>query len=336
MKIFKYSDAPIEVHGLPFYHENGILERVPAHIREAVPSLSFLGRRCPGARLCFRTGASRFKLRMELETLSPDIGMSIFACQSANVLIGDRPNARFAGLLNPPNYQTKSVEKEFWKSDKIEDVTIFLPRNEVIANFEIEIDDDAELLPPTPYRYPPMLYYGSSITEGGCCARLTNAYNAIISNRLNADYYNYGFSGSAKGEPVMAELIAKIPMSIFVYDYDHNAPSAEHLEATHEAFFRVIREANPDLPVIILTKPDFDYDRSGDRRRAVIRKTYENAVAAGDKNVWFIDGETFFGDADREFCTCDQCHPNDLGFYRMADVVEPVVRKILEARYPNN
>ncbi|MBQ2709949.1 MAG: hypothetical protein IJF67_16870, partial [Clostridia bacterium] len=75
---------------------------------------------------------------------------------------------------------------------------------------------------------------------------------------------------------------------------------------------------------------------NGDRRRAVIRKTYDNAVARGDKNVWFIDGESFFGDIDRELCTCDRCHPNDLGFYRMAAVVEPVVKAILEARYPNN
>ena len=336
MKIYKYSDAPIEVLGLPFFRENGILERVPAEVREAVPSLKFLGRRCPGARLCFRTAATTFKVRMTLETLSPDIGMSLFACQSANILIGDRPTARFAGLVTPPNYQTKTAEKQFRKSGEIEDITIFLPRNEVIADLEIEVADDAELLPPTPYRYPTMLYYGSSITEGGCCARLTNAYNAIISNHLNVDYINYGFSGSAKGELEMADLINKIPMSIFVYDYDHNAPSAEHLEATHEAFFLRIREKNPDLPIIIMTKPDFDYDINGDRRRAVIRKTYDNAVARGDKIVWFIDGESFFGDIDRHLCTCDLCHPNDLGFYRMAAVVEPVVKEILEARYPNN
>jgi len=336
MKIYKYSDAPIEVHGLPFFHENGILERVPAEVREKVPSLKFLGRRCPGARLCFRTAAKKFKVRMTLETLSPDIGMSLFACQSANVLIGDRSEAMFGGLVTPPDYQTKMAEKEFYKSGEAEDITIFFPRNEVIADFEIEIDDEDELLPPTPYRYPAMLYYGSSITEGGCCCRVTNAYNAIISNHLNADYYNYGFSGSAKGELAMADLINRIPMSIFVYDYDHNAPSAEHLEKTHEAFFLRIREKNPELPVIILTKPDFDYDSSADRRRTVIRKTYENAVARGDRNVWFIDGESYFGNTDRHFCTCDRCHPNDLGFYRMAEVVEPLVKKILEARYPNN
>jgi hypothetical protein len=132
----------------------------------------------------------------------------------------------------------------------------------------------------------------------------------------------------------MADLINKIPMGLFVYDYDHNSPSAEHLAETHVPFFARIREKNPTLPIIMMTKPDFDYDPNAAARREVVRRTYDHAVAAGDKNVWFIDGESFFGDTDRHLCTVDCCHPNDLGFMRMAQVVEPLVKQILEERYP--
>ena len=118
-------------------------------------------------------------------------------------------------------------------------------------------------------------------------------------------------------------------------DYDHNAPSVDHLKETHEPFFRRIREKNPDLPVVMLTKPDYDYDARGAERRAIIRATYENAVAAGDKNVYFVDGETYFGSEDRELCTVDRVHPNDIGHYRMAAMVEPIIKKILEERYPD-
>lgn len=323
------------MHGLPFYSQNGLLERVPAEVRAKLPSLEFLGRRCPGARICFRTNATEFTVKLELETLSPDVGMSIFACQAINVLIGDRPSARFAGLVNPPDYNTKAAQKTFYKNNETEDVTLFLPRNEIIANVELSFPDDALVEAPTPYKYDPILFYGSSITEGGCCCRMTNVYNAIISNRLNVDYYNYGFSGSAKGEPEMAELIASIPMSIFVYDYDHNAPSAEHLAATHEPFFRIIRAAHPNLPVIIMSKPDFDYSPDNAKRRDIIRATWEHALAEGDNNVYFIDGQSLFGEVDRHYCTCDCCHPNDLGFYRMAEVVEPVVANVLAKLYKN-
>lgn len=177
----------------------------------------------------------------------------------------------------------------------------------------------------------PILFYGSSITQGGCATKVGSCYTSIVARRLDAAQINLGFSGNAKGETNMAEYIASKEMSVFIMDYDHNAPDAAHLEATHEKFFRIIREKQPALPILILTMPDFDRDpEKNDRRRAIIRRTYENALAAGDKNVYYIDGETFFGPADRDLCTVDDCHPNDLGFLRMADAVTPVVKEILE------
>lgn len=177
----------------------------------------------------------------------------------------------------------------------------------------------------------PILFYGSSITQGGCATKAGSCYTSIVARRLDAAQINLGFSGNAKGEKNMAEYIASKEMSVFIMDYDHNAPDAAHLEATHELFFRIIREAQPELPIVILTKPDFDNGADKNAvRRAIIRRTYENALAAGDKHVYFIDGETFFGDSDRDLCTVDDCHPNDLGFLRMADAVTPVVRGILE------
>ena len=125
----------------------------------------------------------------------------------------------------------------------------------------------------------------------------------------------------------MADFINTIPMKAFVYDYDHNAPTVEHLRDTHEAFFLRIREKNPLLPVIMMTRPG--KTEKFEERREIVRKTYENAIARGDKNVYFIDGQTFFGEKDRNLCLADNVHPNDLGFYRMAEVIEPVIKKVL-------
>ena len=106
-----------------------------------------------------------------------------------------RPRASPVSSIRP-DYNTKTAQKTFYTSNETEDITLFLPRNEIIANVEVTVPDDASVEPPTPYKYDPILFYGSSITEGGCCCRTTNVYNAIISNRLNVDYYNYGFSGT--------------------------------------------------------------------------------------------------------------------------------------------
>lgn len=328
MKTFSCFEAPLKVFGVPFFDTKKKFERIPAELREALPGLAFLGRRCPGARIGFRTDAESFTVRVKLKTLSADIGMSIYASQAVSVMIGERCSSRFAGIVFPPNYNTLTFERSFKKDGIMEEVTLWLLRNEELESVEVIVDDSATVEEPTPYKYGKALYYGSSITEGGC-GSVINAYNAIISRRLDLDYYNFGFSGNAKGELEMADYINTVDMSIFIMDYDHNAPNVEHLRRTHEPFFKRIREKHRELPILLLSKPDFDYAVDGAERRSVIEETYRNAVAAGDKNVYYIDGESFFGDTDRHLCTADTIHPNALGFYRMAGVIEPAVKKML-------
>ena len=334
MKSYSYKSPEVKVFGIPNFEESQRLCRLPEEIIEQIPKISFLGRRPQGARLGFKTNAGEFTLNIEFETLTPDIGMSIFACQSALVYAGDRQNPRYLGMCHPYNYQSKSFRARFRKGNcDLEDILIWLPRNEIIANITIDFPDDAIVCHPTPYKYStPIIYYGSSITEGGCSCNVNCGYNAIISQHLDTDYINFGFSANAKGELEIADFINTLEMSIFVYDYDHNAPTVEHLRATHEPFFKRIREKHPNLPMIMMTRPAITYGEDEKQRREVVMATYQNAVEAGDKNVYFIDGERFFGEKDRHLCTADGIHPNDLGFYRMAECVEPVIRKILELK----
>ena len=127
----------------------------------------------------------------------------------------------------------------------------------------------------------------------------------------------------------MADYINTLDMSVLVYDYDHNAPNPEYLRRTHQPFFQRIRAKHPELPILMMTRPAAVYEGEILERREIVRTTYEAALAAGDKHVWFIDGETFYGPSDRHLCSFDEVHPNDLGFYRMATVIRPVLEEIL-------
>lgn len=208
---------------------------------------------------------------------------------------------------------------------------LYLPLYNGIKELLLGFNPDAKLLPGRTPRYEkPVVFYGSSITQGGCAPKAGSCYTTILARRMDFAQVNLGFSGSGKGEPHMAEYIASLPMSAFVLDYDHNASTYDHLIATHEPFFQIIRQKHPTLPIVIITKPDFDSNPVVNaRRREIIHKTYENAVAAGDKHVYFVDGQTLFGDTDRDLCTMEGCHPNALGFLRMADRIEPVLRQAL-------
>ncbi len=332
MKVYNFKEAPLRVFGSPLFYKTGKLERMPEEVA-AVIHAPELAKRNPGARVCFRTNAPSFNVKLVLGSNRVDIGMAIFGAQSAAVIIGDRKNPYYAGLVGPSSYEELVVERQIYKkgaNGEMEDVTIFLPRNEPVLDVEISVDDAYVVEEPTPYRdIKPIVYYGSSITEGGCCTIPINAYNAIISNHLDIDYYNLGFSNSARGEDEVCDYIRdNFDMSIFVYDYDHNAPTNQHLEDTHERFFLRFRERHPDVPVIMMSRPWATY-AADDAHRATIRKTYENAVARGDKNVYFIDGESFFEGEDAYRCLVDTVHPNDYGFTLMAKRIEPVIREIL-------
>ena len=177
----------------------------------------------------------------------------------------------------------------------------------------------------------PIVYYGSSITQGACASHPGNAYENVISRELGLDFINLGLSGNGKGEDVMVEYLASLPMLAFVSDYDHNAHTWEHLANTHCKLYRTIREKHPDIPYLMITRPD-DYSTHYDvtlSNRDVIMETFRYARERGDGNVYYLDGSEIFRGAHEDQCTVDGTHPNDFGFSLMADAIGCALRRML-------
>ena len=123
----------------------------------------------------------------------------------------------------------------------------------------------------------------------------------------------------------MAEFIGSIDASMLIMEYDHNAPNADYLRKTHYAFYETVRKLRPDMPIIMTSKHDYyicsyyvKSQKENVERRKVVIESYERAKKSGDKNVYFIDGKDLLKGPNREDCTADGVHPNDLGFYRIA------------------
>jgi hypothetical protein len=85
----------------------------------------------------------------------------------------------------------------------------------------------------------------------------------------------------------------------------------------------------------MMSRPDFykgldtTYSRDSVKRRQAIIDVYNYARSVGDENVYYIDGEGIFRGDYEDCCTVDGCHPNDLGFSRMAKTVEATLRRIM-------
>ena len=129
----------------------------------------------------------------------------------------------------------------------------------------------------------------------------------------------------------MCRYLAKRDMCMFVFDYDHNAKTTEFLENTHYKFYELFRSINPDVPFVMVSRPDFihEFDDSV-KRRSIIMESYKKAIEKGDKNVYFIDGETLMNPYDEFRCTIEGVHPNDVGFSRMSEIIGNKINEILK------
>ena len=323
---------PFTLYGVTAPSGNEGFHRMPCDIADKVSEgVSQLNYETSGGRLRFMTDSPYVCISVRIKHAGI---MAHFApCGSYGFDMYERENGKysFRGSFLPPIVPTESycASRAFSDGQKMRDITIDFPLYSALYSVSVGLKKGSKLGKAPAYTVrKPVVYYGSSITQGACATRPGLMYPAILSRKLDCDYIDLGFSGNARGEQIMAEYIASLPMSAFVYDYDHNAPSPAFLEETHGRFFETFRAKQPDTPVIILSRPRFVQDEDTRARFAVIRKTYEKALADGDKAVYFLNGEELMALAGDDG-TVDDCHPTDLGFRSMANAVEPILRTVL-------
>lgn len=342
MKFHHVFEEPFKLYGLYKPYETKKFQRMPEEeamkLNKQVQSLYL---HTSGARIRFKTDSTKILLRSILPKLTkhdhmPKTGSSCFDLY----VNGEYKNCFRHGFLGGVQASTAESIENVYDSNitlgekKMRDILINFPLYNKVDDVFIALDEDAIIEAPTPYTIEkPFVIYGSSITQGGCASHPGNAYANVLSRRFDADIMNLGFSSGAKGEQSMAEYISSIDISLFIYDYDHNA-SVSHLAETHEPFFKTFRKAQPDTPVIMVSAADGWFGEIPERKQT-IRTTYENAIASGDKNVYFIDGKTIYAPVGRSACTVDHIHPNDIGFLMMANAFEVVIKEILEKKKGN-
>jgi lysophospholipase L1-like esterase len=342
---FVFIDAqntPFVIEGLPWLKaNNGIYHRLelnsPASkVNDGVKELSW---HTAGACIRFRSDSPEIMIRAKLAH-SCDMNHMPRAGSAGFDSFFKMPGRKllYNKTLQPNPKQTELTGIVGVNPDKkFCDWVINFPLYGGAESVEIGLKTGSRIAPPRAHKIDrPVLFYGSSITQGGCASRPGNVYTSMLCRAVDAEQINLGFSGSARGELAMAEAINSLDLSVFVLDYDHNAPDINHLQKTHEPFFQAIRKAHPQLPVIMVSRCDFAYNSKEaveicKKRRDVIKQTFDNAVKNGDKKVWFVDGETLFGSDLRDCCTVDGCHPNDLGFYRMYKTILPILKEALKS-----
>ncbi len=320
--------SPAMVEGL---HEN-TWHRLPPQVVTQVNREVFTELAAYTSGGVFRFSAEAGTVAIRAELSNPNMHMPhmpLTGSSGIDILVAGKYRSTLQAKLGEPLLKGEIT------LDKTSEITLYLPLFNGIESLEIGLLPHKTLLPATAYSDPkPLLFYGSSITQGGCASRPSNAYTALVSAWLGRPFRCLGFSGNAKGDLPVAEYIAKETMSAFVYDYDHNTFSHTHLKETHLPFLLTILKEQPKLPVLMLSKPDlhpWNQQVQEDLRRTVIQESYEFCKKEG-YHVSFVDGASLFEEEARQYCTVDATHPNDLGFYQMAKRIYPVLKEMYQTR----
>lgn len=330
---FDAEEEPFKIYGV--FHEGDRFRRMPENIAKSVSEgVHYLHSNTAGGRVKFITDSPYVAISVVLDKAWAMNHFAYTGVAGFDLYEKTDDGEKYRGTFRPPTANESKGYESIIRLDgqKQREFTINMPLYTDVKKIYIGLKEGSKISAPGEYKNEkPVVYYGSSITQGACASRPGMSYEGIIQRALDIDYINLGFSGSAKGEKEIAEYISELDMSLLVMDYDYNAPTPEHLEKTHEPLFKAVREKNPDLPVLMISHLDIfpAIGEEGKKRLEIIERTYKNAVQAGDKNVYFIDGATLFSDEIRSDATVDGCHPTDLGFFSMAKKMIPVIKDIL-------
>lgn len=326
-----------EIRNVPEFRIYGVIPstdgkgwvRIPEHIVEPInPSITRESRVLSGGRIRFVTDSDYIALRCEGAMSRVQAAMCNIGASGFDVYMKRSGKYVHVGNFGAPMTHNGVfdglIDTTLPKGRK--EITINFPLFNYFSNLYIGLDKNSTLEAHPDYTYEkPVLFYGSSITHGGAATRPGLAYPSIISRRYDTNFFNLGLSGNCKAEDPIIEYLCSFDPSVFVLDYDHNAPDAEHLRNTHEKLYLAFRKAHPQTPVIMVSMPNgTTMEPSIVERRSIIFNTYMNAFNRGEK-VIFIDGASLFGADGHDDCTTDGCHPNDIGFMRMADTIGKAV-----------
>lgn len=325
VKFYNADEAPFKIYGI--YRDGDKYRRMPESVAATVNNGVLSNHtHTAGGRVRFVTDSPFVAIHAKMGKIYKSDHFPMCGSAGFDLYVDNR----YEGTFRPNFNMTDTLDGlvSGFGNPGMHEITIHFPLYSGVNELYIGLKDGSVISEAAPYRNEkPIVYYGSSITQGGCASTPGMAYQNIVTRRTMLDHVNLGFSGSAKAEDAIIEYMAGLDMAMFVQDYDHNAPTVEHLRDTHEKLYKAVRAAHPDIPILLMSRPKNRLNSGEVQRRAIVEETYKNALAAGDKNVYFLDGKAL-----TELCgdegTVDNTHPTDYGFASMAQAVCKVLEKI--------
>lgn len=298
--------------------------------------LTGLGRNSAGLYLRFRSNSSAIWVRWETISCNSMPHMADTGTSGLDLYTLTEEGWRYCGTAKPYRNSTTN-EKALVENMQVKDreYMLYLPLYNGIKTISIGTEEDASLEPPivqSPKTEGKIVFYGTSILQGGCCSRPGMVFTNIIARNLDRETVNLGFSGNGRLDYEVARVMAAIGNpGIFILDYVPNC-TAGQIREKGENFFRIIREAHPEVPVIFIDNPVYGHyfiDEAArndvDSRNEAQKELFLKLKRSGEKRIYHIDNRNAVGTDGEAFV--DGVHFTDLGMMRYAEFLTPIIRK---------
>lgn len=333
-----FNAKELSIEGKGWQDTQNFYDRLPSKAEGVVRSAIWdLSQETPGIVVRFVTDATSISARWTLRKGKIALtNMPASGASGLDLYVRFKGEWRWLGAARPDEAAVANEKRlTTGMSPGLRECLLYLPLRNGIENLEIGVPEGAKCdLPPGRLKTTKsVVFYGTSIVHGGAASRPGMAYPAILCRRLDCTMINLGFSGNAICEPELATLLAELDPSVYMIDPLPNM-NAEMVKARMPAFIAKIRETHPKTPIVLVESTEMGDAPVNPSRRggysaanAILRQIYKECVKGGDKNLFYIPGDKLLG-TDGE-ATVDRVHPSDLGFMRMADVMEPILKRAL-------
>lgn len=307
--------------------------RLDTSIHKNVPGIiKALATRSAGLAISFVTNSTAISAKWCTSKKATDDNMTGIAYEGMDLYIKRAGRWQFAGVARPQSHDCSEVMvvENMKAGDK--ECLLFLPTYDETLSLSIGVDKGAGLYPGKQPFKRNVVIYGSSIVQGASASRPGLAYPARLSRETGLNFINLGFSGNARMERSVADMIASMHMDAAILDCVPNPSPEEVLTRTHY-LIATIRKFHPGIPIIGIQsvareKGNFDTVIAARvaRKNLYFKQEVRN-MQKEDKHLYFISADGLLGD-DQEGTT-DGIHPNDLGFDRMLQKIKPKIMRIL-------
>ena len=242
---------------------------------------------------------------------------------------------RWAGSRTPwnaPNCNGSIVTKAL--DGKERDYRVYLPLANRIDRLEIGAIEPLHVVTRHAAKAAPIVYYGTSIVHGEGVGRSGMTHASQIGRKLNHEVINLGFCGRAWCELAVAEAMSQLDATIFIVDcLPNNKP--EELQERLRPFLQILRQAQSKTPILLVEDREFGgaqfqpelYHQPHDKN-AVLHAVVNKLRTEGFDDLHLARHPSWFGE-DGEG-TEDGSHPNDLGAWRMATALSPIVDSLIK------